>query len=606
MREVLSAGVEFLTDIDRQVQNEQIRLIYNQAPIPIAGATLCAVTITVFLWRHLPQVNLIFWLGAVGLSAALRLWVIYTYLKADQPTRERPVWGRFFWLGSLAAGLIWGAWPMIFYSSYSAEYLLLISTIFAGMVTISAANGSNYLPSFLSFSVPLVLPLAIAHLLSGTDSLALIGFLLIIFLVINFMLALRSNQQNRDLISSQLQNQTLMECLAEEKQIAERAMVAKSRFLAAASHDLRQPLHAMGLFLSALRNREKEPEKMRIIEDMSKSADALNSLFNSLLDVSRLDAEIIEFNPVHVPASRIFDALRAQFEQQAAEKNIALSISVDDHVLFTDVVLLERVLRNLLSNALQYTHSGSISLHCTDRVGGSKLITLADTGMGIPAEFAEDVFSEYYQLNNPARDRSKGLGLGLAIVRRLCELMDLPLEMESVEGKGTVFRVVVLGGDSLQIVRQARPTTGLEAKGRRVLVIDDELQVLQSMRHMLEGWGCEVLLAESARDALKILALSDMAPDIIISDYRLAHDLNGVDAVEAIRESVDLQVPAIVVTGDTSPERLKQVKDTGLQLLHKPVRPDELNDVMERLLNVNEPDSVDSSLQPAMKSAVNQ
>jgi len=591
-----------LIDIDRKVYNEQIRLIYNQGTIPIAGATGCALIITLFLWHHVPQVTLLFWFGAVCLAATLRLWCIYTYLKADQQTRERPIWGTLFWLGSLCAGTIWGAWPWISYAAYSAEYLLLISTIFAGMVTISAANGSNYLPSFLSFSVPLVLPLAVAHLLSGVDSLALVGFLLIMFLVINFMLAVKSNRQNRDLISSQLENQILVESLAEEKQIAERAVVAKSRFLAAASHDLRQPLHAMGLFLSALRNREKDPEKIHIIEDMTKSADALNSLFNSLLDVSRLDAEIIEFHPVHVPVSRLFDALRAQFEQQASEKNISLSILADDHVLFTDVVLLERVLRNLLSNAVQYTSTGSISLHCTSQANGSKLVTLADTGIGIPAEFAEDVFSEYYQLNNQARDRSKGLGLGLAIVRRLCELMDLPLEMESIEGQGTVFRVVVPGGDPAQIIPQARPSTGIAAKGRRVLVIDDELQVLQSMRHMLEGWGCDVLLAESARDALRVLALSDMVPDIIISDYRLADNLNGVDAVEAIRESFDTPILAIVVTGDTSPERLKQVKETGLELLHKPVRADELHDVMERLLE--ESDAVDIVPPSELKSAV--
>ncbi|MFK8083314.1 MAG: hybrid sensor histidine kinase/response regulator [Granulosicoccus sp.] len=593
-----------MIDIERKIYNEQIRLIYNQGTIPIAGATICALVLTLFLWRQMPQVTLVFWLVGVGFSALLRLWCIYAYLRADQQTRKHSVWGTLFWLGSLAAGMIWGALPLIFYSVYSTEYLLLISTIFAGMVTISAANGSNYLPSFLSFSVPLVLPLAIAHLLSGIDSLELVGILLIMFLATNFMLAVKSNRQNRDLISSQLENQTLVESLAEEKQIAERAMVAKSRFLAAASHDLRQPLHAMGLFLSALRSREREPEKVRIIEDMSKSADALNSLFNSLLDVSRLDAEIIEFNPVHVQASRVFDALRAQFEQQASEKNISLSILADDHVLFSDVVLLERVLRNLLSNAVQYTCSGSISLQCKARADGSKLVTLSDTGIGIPAESAEDVFSEYYQLNNPARDRSKGLGLGLAIVKRLCELMDLPLEMESVEGRGTVFRVVVPGGDPLQIIQPATPSTGIAAEGRRVLVIDDELQVLQSMRHMLEGWGCEVLLAESARDALRILALSDMVPDIIISDYRLADNLNGVDAVEAIRESVEKPVPAIVVTGDTSPERLKQVKETSLQLLHKPVRPDELHEVMTMLFKENT--QPDLTVPQQMKSAANQ
>ena len=598
-----------MSDIERKIYNEQIRLTYDQASILVSGATLCAVVITLFLWTHLPQQTLIYWLGAVGASTALRLWCIYAYMQADQASREKPIWGTLLQLSVLAAGMAWGAWPLLFYSIYSAEYLLLISAIFAGMVAVSAASGGIYLPAFIAFAVPLVLPLSIAHLLSGQDELALTGLLLIMFLGLNFILAIRANRQNRELLTSQLENQKLMERLEEEKLIAERATVAKSRFLAAASHDLRQPLHAMGLFLSALRNRETDTRKIRIIEDMSKSAEALNSLFKSLLDVSRLDAEIIEFNPVHVPAERLFDALRAQFEQRAAEKNIQLCISQDDQVLYCDLVLLERVLRNLLSNAIRYTNCGSITLRCCDTADAGKLITVQDTGIGIAPEFVEDVFSEYYQLNNPSRDRNKGLGLGLAIVRRLCELMDLPLEMQSEEGIGTEFRIVVPGGDRSKIIEAGKPSSAsIAAEGRGVLVIDDEQQVLQSMRHMLEGWGCIVWLAESARDALKIMALNDLVPDVIISDYRLADNLNGVDAVAALRESVDKRIPAIIVSGDTSPERLKEVKETGLQLLHKPVHPQELHELMQILFQSSSVDADTESGQspPEFKSAANQ
>ena len=575
-----------MSDIDRKIYNEQIRLIYNQGTFLVAGATTCAVVLTLFLWTHAPQTSLFYWLAAVGVSTGVRLWCIYAYLQSDQGTREKPFWGRLYWVGTLISGLVWGAWPLMFYSNFSAEYLFLVSTLFAGMVAVNAVSTSIYLPAFFAFSTPLLLPLIVSHLFSGRDSLAVVGVLLIMFMIINIILIVRASRQNREFLASQLANQQLLESLAAEKQIAERAMVAKSRFLAAASHDLRQPLHAMGLFLGALRNREDDPQKMGIIEDMSKSADALNDLFNSLLDVSRLDAEIIEFNPAHAPASRMFDALRAQFAQQASEKGIEVRIRACDHVLYCDVILLERVLRNLFANAVQYTGSGYISLYCEDRGNNSKVVTLEDTGIGIPAEFSEDVFSEYYQLNNPARDKNKGLGLGLSIVSRLCELMDIPLEMESKEGVGTVFRLVVPAGSSGNIVPYGQAVTGMAAAaGRCVLVIDDELPVLQSMRHMLEGWDCDVLLAESARDALKILALSNADPDIIISDYRLAENLNGVDAVAAVRESVDRCIPAIVVTGDTSPERLKEVKETGLQLLHKPVRPDELTAVMQELFN---------------------
>lgn len=573
-------------ELERKIYHEQIRLIYNQGPVLVAGATFCAVFITLFLWRHLPQSTLLVWLGAVGVTSLLRVWVIGIYLKADERTREQLVWGPFFWLGTLTAGMIWGVWPLMFYQLYSTEYLLLISTIFAGMVAVSAASGCVYLPSFLSFSIPLALPLAITHILSGNDSLVLTGLLLIMFLAVNFFLAIRGQRQYRELIRSQFENQELMERLAGEKRIAERAIVAKSRFLAAASHDLRQPLHAMGLFLSALRRREKEPSKIEILNDMNKSAEALNGLFNSLLDVSRLDAEIIDFNPSHLVANELFDGLRAQFMQQAEEKGIVFSIDARSHVFFCDAILLERVLRNLVSNAIQYTNHGTISIRCEEHLEGSKMVILRDTGIGIPEEAAEDVFSEYYQLNNPSRDRSNGLGLGLAIVRRLCELMDIPLEMESVEGKGTVFRLIVPGGDPAQLSAQgSRDPSPLQAAGRQVLVIDDETQVLQSMRYTLESWGCEVMLAESARDALKVMALTDGSPDLIISDFRLRNHLNGVDAVEAIRESLERPVPAIIITGDTSPERLREISGTGLHVMHKPVNPDELQARMQQLFD---------------------
>lgn len=593
-----------MSDIDRKIYNEQIRLIYNQGTFLVAGATLCAVVLTLFLWSESPQISLFYWLAMVGVTTAFRLCCLYAYLISNQKTREKPLWGKLYWVGTLLFGAVWGVWPLLFYTIYSVEHLFLVSTLIAGMVAVNAAATSVYLPAFFAFALPALMPLTAAHLASEHDSLAVVGLLLSMFLAINVILIVRANRQSRKFLTSQLANQQLLQSLAAEKQIAERAMVAKSRFLAAASHDLRQPLHAMGLFLGALRNCEDDPQKMRIIEDMSKSADALNGLFNSLLDVSRLDAEIIEFNPAHVPANRMFDALRAQFEQQASEKGIELRIGVCKHVLYCDSILLERVLRNLFANAVQYTVTGHIALNCEDRDEYTRWVTLEDTGLGISDEFTEDVFSEYYQVNNPGRDRTKGLGLGLSIVRRLCELMDIPLEMESEEGKGTVFRLVVPAGTAQNVVPLEQPATDIVASGRCVLVIDDEIQVLQSMRHMLEGWDCQVLLAESARGALKELALSNRVPDIIISDYRLADDLNGVDAVAAVRESVDALIPAILVTGDTSPERLKEVADTGLDLLHKPVRPYELNQMMQTLCK--QADRPSDSSPPAHQRAANQ
>jgi len=260
------------------------------------------------------------------------------------------------------------------------------------------------------------------------------------------------------------------------------------------------------------------------------------------------------------------------------DKGIAMQLEGDDVALYTDPILMERILRNLLSNAVQYTEHGHIRLWC-DHVGSDVVIHLEDTGIGIPNDASEEVFSEYFQLNNPERDRGKGLGLGLAIVRRLAQLMDMPLEMRSTENVGTHFTMSVTRG----AVEATRSQTSLAdpkgqplAVGHRVLVIDDELQVLKSMKHTLEDWGCDVLLSESARDALRQMALSEFEPDLILSDYRLRGEDNGIDTVCALRESFDREVPAIILTGDTSPERLRRVTESGFELMHKPVGVDEL------------------------------
>ena len=598
-----------MAELERKIYHEQTRLIYNQGPVLVVGATLCAIFITTFLWRELPHSTLLFWLATICVSTLVRLWGIFAYFKADERTRERARWGPLFWLGTFTAGIIWGAWPIIFYPIYSTEYLLLISSIFAGMVAVSAASGSIYLPSFLSFSVPLIMPLATMHMASGNDALVLTGLLLIMFLAVNFFLAARGHSQFKQLLRSQFQNAELMLRLGEEKRIAERAVIAKSRFLAAASHDLRQPLHAMGLFLSALRQREFDDKKLEIIDDMEKSSEALNGLFNSLLDLSRLDAEIIDFNPSHITAEEMFNGLRIQFVQQAAEKKLQLLVAPEKHVFYCDAILLERVLRNLLSNAVQYTATGFVSISCFDDKDGSKLIVLEDSGMGIPSENTEDVFSEYYQLNNLNRDRNKGLGLGLAIVNRLCELMDISLEMHSEFGKGTVFKLVVPGGDPAQIKPRFRFENTMQAKDRRVLVIDDEPQVLQGMRYMLESWGCNVMLAESVRDALKIIAITDFVPELIVSDFRLGDNQDGIDAVASVCECLESNIPAIIISGDTSPERLKQVKETGLLFLHKPVAPDELHQHMQSLFDSSGShvvDQADTTKQPSsFKSRLN-
>ena len=586
-----------LSSTNKTIYGEQVRLIYNRGTLGIALSMLGALFVCVLFWQVLPVESLVLWLTALGCVAIARLWVIFLYLKTTKYRRQSCIWGALFVLGATVSGCLWGAWPVYFYAYFNAEHLILMSMAF--LVGIACyANASNvYLPAFFAFAVPSVLLWSVMHVGSDNDTLRLLAPLQMVFLSMIGFTAFKGNRLNRAVILTKLENKNTREKLEYERSISERADQAKSRFLASASHDMRQPLHAIGLFLSALQARERNPGKLGIIRDLKKSAEALDGLFSSFLDVSRLDADVIEFNPIHIKASGLFETLRAQIEHQAATKNIELRIRDEQHVLYCDPVLLERILRNLLSNAVQHTNTGYISLSCEASSDGKNLIKIEDSGIGIPHGSLDDIFLEYFQLDNSAHVRKKGLGLGLSIVHRLCAFMDLPLDVKSTEGVGTVFSVTVPAGDQTRIPLVDDQTRRYPPEGLLALVIDDDLQVLQAMRLMLEARGCRALLAESSGHAIKAVALEERVPDIVICDYALGNNLSGLDAVEAVREALEQTIPAIIVTGDTSAQRLRLVKEAGLSLLHKPVQPEQLDAFIERLAGKTKHDTKSVSTQ---------
>jgi len=337
-----------IATLDTKVYHEQVRLFFNQSSVLVSGAFVGALVISAVLWNFLPHITLGIWFGTVSLISALRLCVARAYFQSGGDERQAAYWGPSLWLGSLAAGCVWGIWPMLFYEHLSSVHLMFVTTIVAGMVAVNSASGSVYLPIFVTFSMPLTIPLAIAHLTSNNEELWATGLLMLIFLAVNTSLALRGNRSSRELIVARFENLALMEKLAEEKQIAERAVIAKGRFFASASHDLRQPLHAIGLFLYALRNREKNEAQLKILDDLDASTAALKTLFNSLLDMSRLDAEIIEYNPQHFKLQDLLIPVQVSLEPQAAAKGITMKMDAGDSVLYTDPILMERVLRNLM------------------------------------------------------------------------------------------------------------------------------------------------------------------------------------------------------------------------------------------------------------------
>ncbi len=349
---------------------------------------------------------------------------------------------------------------------------------------------------------------------------------------------------------------------------------AKSRLLAAASHDLRQPLHALGLFVAALNDQGSHVER-GLVKNINRSLLALEGLFNALLDISQLDAGVVEPEIRDVALMPLLDRLSTEHEPQADAKGLAWRYCSANAVVRTDAALLETVLRNLIGNAIRYTREGEVRLTCLNSNGRVR-IEVADTGIGIAPEQQQEVFREFVQLHNPERDRTKGLGLGLAIVDRLTKLLDHPLHMTSAPGRGSIFTLELPCGDERAAAQAAEIGSDApisEDPPLRVLVIEDEVDAREALVTLLKNWGHEVMAVASPDG---IAAIPGPAPDAIITDYRLREDATGSDAIHRIQAIWRRTIPALIVTGDTAPERQREAQQNGFALLHKPVSPGKL------------------------------
>lgn len=391
-------------------------------------------------------------------------------------------------------------------------------------------------------------------------------------------------QQGRDELERRVALATAE--LRTKKEEAETATRAKSRFLAAASHDLRQPIHALGMFVARLAQLPHDRETRHLIGNLEASVRAMQDLLDALLDISRLDADAVRVQLQPVPLGPLFEQLRGALSPVAADKGLRLRVRSSSLWVLSDPTLLHRILLNLISNGLRYTGHGGVLVGCRHSRGGSHLwIEVWDTGVGIPPEHQQDIFREFYQIGNPERDRSKGLGLGLNIVDRTARLLGHELQLCSVPGHGTRFRLEVPlapEGD-LHAVLAATETQPLDdVQGLRILVIEDDRQSAQALRGLLDSWGCVVAVVEGLQGALSVVA-GGFVPDLVLSDFRLRAGESGLQSLQRLRAELDRPLPACLMSGDTDPELIQACRDAGLPLLHKPVRPAKLRTLIRRL-----------------------
>jgi signal transduction histidine kinase/CheY-like chemotaxis protein len=534
----------------------------------------------------------------------VRIWLAQSFrstLRREGISDWQP-WRLRWNILTIASAGAWGLSGWLFYTRelgiQQTGLILVIYTFCIAAVPVLANQPRMFLAYVAICFGPLV-----ARIATGGEehSLRLAGMLVII-ITLTTVLARNYRQALQRVIELKLRADGLLEELRIEKQAAEAARHeaevanrAKTQFFTAASHDLRQPLHAMGLFAEALRQRTHEqPEVANLVNSINASVDALEGLFSELLDITRIDAGGVEVRPQHFELDDILRKLRLHFEPTAFEKGLALVLRGGHRVVHADPLLVERILRNLVSNAIRYTDDGGVLVGA--RVRGDKvLVQVWDSGLGIREEEQARVFEEFYQVPNTpavAPHQRKGLGLGLAIVKRLADLMAAPITLRSRAGRGTVFTLELPAGTKPRpqpSSLSARAMAGLTLDGRLIVVLEDEPAVRGGLEVLLQGWGAKLASFDSVADCLAWAAAADPAvvrPDLCIVDYRLESGRNGVEAIAALRERFGARLPAIVVTGSTMSTLDKEAQEKDFHLLLKPVVPNKLRAMIAFKLGV--------------------
>ncbi len=569
-----------------RIQAEQIRTLYRTAAvalnIALVGAlVLCGVLL--YIDAQTPRVVGL-WLAFVCADFALRQGSSLVFLRLQPPGAQWRAWARWYTFATLCGGVVWGAgavWLMTPDTTQQLIVMLFISATASGAVP---AFGS-WLPAVWAYVVPAMLPFMLWSATRGDPLHLALTLMGLVFTSAFLLLGWRFNANLVAALRLRFENIDLLEDVRRQKALAEQANVAKSRFLAAASHDLRQPVHALGMFVSALRARQMDAEAQRLVEQLDGSVEALDSLFVALLDISRLDAGIVQPHVADFAIQPMLQRVCADHAAEARDKGLRLVLHPTRVNVRSDPVLVERIVRNIVGNAVRYTDRGRVVVGCR-RVGGRLSLQVWDTGPGIPPDKQQRVFEEFYQLDNPERDRAKGLGLGLAIVQRLAALLDAPLALDSTPGKGSVFklRLALSEGAPLPAARSAEPLP-VAQRGGLILVVDDEPAIQEAMRSLLGGWGHQVIAAGSCEQMLQRVAACESRPDLIICDYRLRGEESGIAVIQRLQQEFNHDIPAMLVTGDTGPDRLQEAQASGLLLLHKPVSRGKLRAAIGNLMS---------------------
>jgi two-component system, sensor histidine kinase len=584
------------------IRAEQIRARINSYPLMLISELVLAPLLVMMVWGKIQHGVLLAWLVAVCCVMFIEYFFWRSRRLQAKSIAQNRDWDRLFRQLTALAAITWGSAGVIMFAPGDLAYQSLLICVVMGMTAGAATSNPFHPPSMFIYLIGIILPL-LGRLAWENDLAHWILFIMLsmfcIYVLKSAMELIRTFEQSQ---RRRFENELLVGALMERKReaeasriAAEQASQAKSKFLATASHDLRQPLQALRLFSDALLDTAKEKETVRLAGQIGKSVNALVDMFDDLLDVSRLDAGIVEPRKQHFLLKTLFDRIYGDFAPLAQAKGLSFQLPVCmgqdcdadscNAVIYSDPFLLERMLRNLISNAIRYTDGGGVALHC-NCMPGKVSLEVADTGIGIRAETMPHIFEEYYQADNPHRDRRKGLGLGLAIVRRIEGLLECKIQVRSEPGVGSVFGFEVPTGDTSNLAQPFVIThSQYDLSDKVVALVEDDQDIREQTVELMEQWGCRVVAAEFAEDVIRKLDIAGWRPDLLVCDYRLPHGMTAIQVIKRMRELWGEDLPAVVLTGDTASETLHEIHDSGAILLHKPIAPMRLRAMMHFALH---------------------
>ena len=571
----------------KSIEAEQVRAYFKYAnDLNLAGAVVFTLLIYVVhdatpWWTWLPA------LAALYVVSAVRAYLIHQYQREPDRRRSRQ------WMVGQAitggfAGACWGGagTAMLVYLPVTLQ--LFVLTVSAAVAATAMSEGFSLVLPPRFFTIASIGPVALWLFTVGDRLHTVIGLMLLIFIPVMIVLGIKRNLIFLEAQQLRFKNESLVKELSRQHELLEGASKAKSRFLAAASHDLRQPVAALMLFLEQLEFEQKmSPRGKEVLNHAQQATNSLCTLLDGLLDISRLDGHAVTPKIHSFAIRRVLDELEREFLPLAGQKSIRLKFAPCSAVIESDINLLKQILRNLISNALRYTHSGHILVGCRHRQGRLD-IEVHDTGIGIAEDQFSKIFIEFYQVDNAERDRQQGLGLGLSIVDHAARLLDHQVRFSSLLGKGTTFIVSVPFAKAEVVAEQVAPVLSVEnpVLSRRIIaVIENEGSIRVGIHSLLKSWGCRAVVADSAATMIKLLESLDEKVELVISDFGLSGSANGVMAIAEIRQRWGAELPALLFTGDISKETQMLAQNAGLAILYKPAKPEALRQAITEALH---------------------